>query len=330
MVDFRFQQVHLVDSATESWHAVRYGDIALTSKAIRSVKFRVDGGLVQNTSNFEPFDANGIFQDAKAYDDGQIVAATLRTTAPWTAGSLTMGIVINGSRVVAATDLDLAIEEWGDAGKEVFFDSALDQVRTGDAGITVTFDHTTETVTATGAHGLVDDDPLFFSTGGSLPAELAAGDTYYAINVSGLDFQVSDVPAGAVIAFTDNGAGTNRVHSTFTAHGLQDNDLIRFGTTGSLPAELSADTDYYVIYVDDYAFQVELTIGGGAIDFTDDGAATNTVYEEFPRDFDFAVSSDAAYDLAEGDSFNPILDTDASWEPQGATIECELFVRILD
>jgi len=57
-------------------------------------------------------------------------------------------------------------------------------------------------------HGLADDDALLFRAegGGSLPAELVAGTTYYAIVVTSSTFQVSATAGGAAIDLTTAGA----------------------------------------------------------------------------------------------------------------------------
>ena len=66
--------------------------------------------------------------------------------------------------------------------------------------------------------------------------------------------------------------GTEKVNDV--AHGLSNGELIKFSTTGALPAELSVDTAYYVINKADDNFEISLTSGGSAVSFTDDGSAT--------------------------------------------------------
>lgn len=60
---------------------------------------------------------------------------------------------------------------------------------------------------------------------------------------------------------------------TRTAHGLVNNDRINFGLlkSGVIPAGLNTTTFYYVVNKTDDTFQVSLTLGGAAIDFTTNG-----------------------------------------------------------
>jgi len=68
--------------------------------------------------------------------------------------------------------------------------------------------------------------------------------------------------------------GTNTVNTTFN-HGLTENDNILLHTyTGILPTELTSAVEYFAISVTASGFQLSLTSGGGAINFTDDGSGT--------------------------------------------------------
>lgn len=61
-------------------------------------------------------------------------------------------------------------------------------------------------------------------------------------------------------------------------HGLLLNDVIRFTTTGTLPAGLSPATDYHIISgsLTDGVFKVSTSQGGGAVDITDQGSGIHT------------------------------------------------------
>lgn len=74
----------------------------------------------------------------------------------------------------------------------------------------VTFDASTNKV-ALVAHGYQDGEAIKFSTTGTLPAELTAGTTYYVINKTTDDFQLSEELGGEVIDLTDAGTGTHKV-----------------------------------------------------------------------------------------------------------------------
>lgn len=67
---------------------------------------------------------------------------------------------------------------------------------------------------------------------------------------------------------------------TSVAHGLSDDDIINIFSknglvSGVVPAGLAEDVDYYIITATNDTFQISLTEGGGAIDFSDDGTGTH-------------------------------------------------------
>ncbi len=77
--------------------------------------------------------------------------------------------------------------------------------------------------------------------------------------------------ATGVACTFDFTAGTVEDMIVSAGHGLSNGDKIQF--SGTLPAELSPLTVYYVVNKDTDYFQVSLTLGGAAVEFTDDGGA---------------------------------------------------------
>jgi len=65
------------------------------------------------------------------------------------------------------------------------------------------------------------------------------------------------------------------------AHGLSNGDLIKFSTSGTLPAELAINTAYYVVEKTTDNFKVATTVGGTAVAFTDDGSADTHIWQEW-------------------------------------------------
>lgn len=64
---------------------------------------------------------------------------------------------------------------------------------------------------------------------------------------------------------------------TATAHGFVVDQVVRFTTTGTLPAGLSLNTDYYIVTVPTAdTFEVSATEGGAPVDITDAGTGTHT------------------------------------------------------
>ncbi|MFN4896367.1 MAG: BspA family leucine-rich repeat surface protein, partial [Pseudomonadota bacterium] len=150
------------------------------------------------------------------------------------------------------------------------------------------------------------DRPTFsqvvFKTNGTLPTGLTAGTTYWTVRVSGttarLATSLANAQAGTVISFTDAGSGThsvmNRGH-VFTASNSSGNLLltlttggdlnfsgrrVRFSTTGTLPAGISAGVDYRLNRVSATTYRVTTTAtdavsGTNFITFTDSGTGTH-------------------------------------------------------
>lgn len=65
---------------------------------------------------------------------------------------------------------------------------------------------------------------------------------------------------------------------TITSHGFLDGQKVRFVSTGTLPAGLTANTDLFIVNVTTNTFQVSLTLGGAAINLTTTGIGTHTVF----------------------------------------------------
>lgn len=62
--------------------------------------------------------------------------------------------------------------------------------------------------------------------------------------------------------------------NTFTcsSHGLSNGDVVTFTTSTTLPTGITRGDTYYVISAAPNTFQVETTLGGGAVDFTTNGS----------------------------------------------------------
>lgn len=82
------------------------------------------------------------------------------------------------------------------------------------------------------------------------------------------------IKVAAKISATFTAAVTNII--TSNAHGLSNEDCIRFTTTTTLPAGLSLATNYYVRDVTTNTFKVSATLGGAEVDITDTGTGTHT------------------------------------------------------
>jgi hypothetical protein len=102
------------------------------------------------------------------------------------------------------------------------------------------------------------------------------------------------VTRAALVTINSFDNTTDRVNET--AHGLANGTSIRFSNSGgALPAEIRDDQFYFVVNAATDYFQIEETVGGGVIDFTDDGTGTN--YYSLGE---YIVSSETENSLASG------------------------------
>lgn len=157
----------------------------------------------------------------------------------------------------------------------------------GPASATVTFTNGTPGTVNWTTHGLSANDPVVFTTGTdeALHTNVTAGTVYYVKTVGGADsFTISAAPAGTAINFSGSApSGTITGHKTknatvtisaanpgevtWTAHGFVGNEPVIFGTSGSLPAAMTAGTIYFVkTIVSADKFTISATQGGTAID----------------------------------------------------------------
>lgn len=87
---------------------------------------------------------------------------------------------------------------------------------------------------------------------------------------------------GRVVASVD--VATNSIE--LDSHGFEDNDRVTFDPCegGSLPAPLTAETQYFVKRANQSRFRVSLTSGGADVDLTSIGAGGFAVAIELPFD----------------------------------------------
>lgn len=94
--------------------------------------------------------------------------------------------------------------------------------------------------------------------------------------------------------FTTNVASDNTL-LTSTAHGLVLNQKVQFVSGTTLPAPLTANTDYFVRNPTANAFQVALTTGGPAVVMTDDGTGYHTWTAEGLSTISSVIDSQASF-----------------------------------
>lgn len=89
----------------------------------------------------------------------------------------------------------------------------------------------------------------------------------------------SDYGLGSGTSFT---ADSSTDVLTTVDHGLSDGDVVELSNSGgALPSGLAASTKYYVVSSTTNTFQLSLTLGGSAVDFTSNGTGTHSWHTEF-------------------------------------------------
>jgi hypothetical protein len=88
-----------------------------------------------------------------------------------------------------------------------------------------------------------------------------------------------DIIPKVASSITVNFDGVNDKLS-MTAHGLSNDDIISFTTTGNLPTGFTVGTDYYVVNSNTNDFQLSSTQGGSVITFSDDDTGTHKIWEK--------------------------------------------------
>lgn len=90
---------------------------------------------------------------------------------------------------------------------------------------------------------------------------------------SSISDAITIISKSCMPADLNTGTGT----FTITAHGFSDTFRVRVSNTGTLPSELNANTDYYIVNKTDNTFQLSATRGGSAITYTSAGTGVFTI-----------------------------------------------------
>lgn len=134
-----------------------------------------------------------------------------------------------------------------------------------------------------GAHALVSGHPIVFSV---VPTGLTIGTIYYCLVTSPTTFSVSLTRGGSAVtigsasslAFVSKSIQISGITVdsttdtfTFTDHGMPSGTSITFSVA---PAPLRTGVEYFIVSSTANTFKVSETIGGGAINITDNTSAT--------------------------------------------------------
>jgi hypothetical protein len=138
-------------------------------------------------------------------------------------------------------------------------------------------------------HGLVDSEPVTYSTGGgTVIGGLANATTYFVDFISTNQFALKPTSGGARINLT-NYAGTGTQSLTFdrqsptantiniTAHGLTNGSTVAYNAGAETPiGGLVDDTTYFVINATENSFRLSETQNGDIVDLTSAGTGTQS------------------------------------------------------
>jgi hypothetical protein len=170
---------------------------------------------------------------------------------------------------------------------------------------TVTISQASPAVITWTGNGLALDTEVMFTTSGSLPTGITAGERYFILSRISVDtFTLKDIN-GRTVNTTSAGSGTHtataKVHKVYraaigyssqtitaidtttdrltaVAHGFTSEAMpIMFSSTGTLPSPLVAGTVYYPDAITNDDFKVQ-TGGGAGINITTTGSGTISVH----------------------------------------------------
>jgi len=122
--------------------------------------------------------------------------------------------------------------------------------------------------------------PKVYFTGGSGTGAAAdaviSGGLLTEINITSSGSGYTTLPT---ITFTTavTADSTTDLLTSVVPHQLTTSDRIKLKTTGGLPTGLSTATIYYIVNPTTYTFQVSLTSGGAAVNFTTNGTGTHSI-----------------------------------------------------
>lgn len=143
-----------------------------------------------------------------------------------------------------------------------------------------TISNATPAVITQAAHGLVDGDQVGFSTTGSLPTGLATTTAYFVKNVTANTFEVATSRGGSSVATSSAGSGT---HSLWKY-------TVQFTTTGALPTGVTANTVYYINYIDANTYNLRTSPGAANVNTSGSQSGTHTVWN--PIDYAYRYQDD--------------------------------------
>lgn len=243
--------------------------------------------------------------DASSYFANATSASTLLTDVPVTINQwkdVTLKLTDADATTARSKKYTQAVNGAGYVLAKALIDSVLGNVNSTNASYSATCTTSaataaklrsfTETMNSNGARGLTRHalvnggfmggllaDPIVSS--GDYFAQRQEGQREQTLNgLMGFDrvMEYTDFPANTAAIGTFTAVAATNVITTSVAHGLIVGDRVRVSSATTLPAGLSAATNYFVISVPSTTtLTVSATSGGSVVDITDTGTGTHTI-----------------------------------------------------
>jgi len=113
MGELKVEQLKIQDTPTQDYHAVTkeyFEDNVSASYSVCRAKFRKDNGIAAGQSEVPMYEDSGHFENVLVNGEHRLIKTSIRLTAARTAGTLTMHISKNGSKITSSTALELTID----------------------------------------------------------------------------------------------------------------------------------------------------------------------------------------------------------------------------
>jgi hypothetical protein len=161
---------------------------------------------------------------------------------------------------------------------------------------------------------LTDGDTYIYRNGGGVDiGGLTDETTYFIVNATFSDFQLSATSGGSAITLTDNNSVTVDATDTaivdatndkiIIANTFSDGEIVTYDNGGGTDiAGLTNGTDYYIINSSTTEFQLSTTSGGSAVDITGVGTGTTHVFRQ-----DIGSSHSIVKDIGASHTFDQLI-----------------------
>lgn len=121
-------------------------------------------------------------------------------------------------------------------------------------------------------------------------------------NTGTSDTQISAYHVGSANAISSVTDSSGLLVTTSSPHGMVEGDPIVFTTTGSFPTNITAETIYYVKYVNTTTFNIATTSGGTAVAYSAAGSNTS-FHSSVPIINLIAIPKNTSLELCRGNKF---------------------------